>query len=109
MHGKCSFSFQIRFVVSERTTLLGPQWYFSAKFIVALLAWLAFAVVMNVRYATAFRGARAAWLSIAGVVLLLAVYGIAVSLPPLPPPEAPQINNTSVQPSERPTSQREAR
>ena len=35
--------------------------------------------VMNVRFATGFRGKRAAWLAIAGFVLLLGVYGIVTA------------------------------
>jgi len=34
---------------------------------------------MNVRFATGFRGKRAAWLAIAGFVLLLGVYGIVTA------------------------------
>jgi len=34
---------------------------------------------MNLRVATVFRGRRAAWLAIAGFVLLLGVYGIVTS------------------------------
>lgn len=51
------------------------------KIILAFAAWLVYAVVMNVRFTTNFRGARAAWLSIAGLVLLLAAFGVATALP----------------------------
>jgi len=50
-----------------------------AKVIVAFLAWAFIALVMNVRYATHFRGTRAAWLSIVCVVLLFAVYGFVTT------------------------------
>ena len=47
----------------------------------ALAVWGIYALAMNVRQTTSFRGARAAWLCIAGLVLLLITYGIVVSLP----------------------------
>jgi len=55
----------------------------SPKVLLSAGAWVAFAVVMNVRYATAFRGRRAAWLAIAGFALLLGVYGIVTAGPGL--------------------------
>ena len=57
----------------------GPDWWYSPKVILATAAWAVFAIVMNVRHATRFRGARAAWLSIAGLVLLLTVYGVVTA------------------------------
>lgn len=54
--------------------------YMPWKIGLAAAAWLVYAVLMNVRYATAFRGRRAAWLSIAGLVLLLATYGVVTSI-----------------------------
>ena len=35
---------------------------------------------MNVRFATAFRGTRAAWLSIVGVILIMAIFGVVNTL-----------------------------
>ena len=55
-------------------------WY-AWKIALAAGAWGVYALLMNVRYATTFRGARAAWLSIAGLVLLLATYGVVTALP----------------------------
>lgn len=55
--------------------------WFIGKLVLAAAAWLVYALLMNVRYATRFRGARAAWLSIAGLVLLLATYGLVTALP----------------------------
>ena len=66
---------------------MGAGWWYSPKVVLAFVAWLIYALVMNVRHATAFRGARAAWLSIAGILLLLSVFGIATALPPTPPAE----------------------
>jgi ABC-type uncharacterized transport system permease subunit len=57
---------------------LGPGWWYSPKVLLATFAWLVFLLLMNVRHATRFRGARAAWLSIFGLVLLLATMGFAL-------------------------------
>ncbi|MEX1017205.1 MAG: cytochrome c biogenesis protein CcsA [Phycisphaeraceae bacterium] len=73
------------------------------KIVLATLAWLSFAVVMNVRYAASFRGRRAAWLAIAGLVLLLAVYGLVTS-PAFRAPTAHRAGHFSDQPSARATS-----
>ena len=56
------------------------QWY-QPKIILATLAWAIYALVMNVRHATHFRGPRAAWLSIAGFVLLLLAYSLVTAMP----------------------------
>ncbi|MBB6428508.1 cytochrome c biogenesis protein CcsA [Algisphaera agarilytica] len=61
--------------------VLGPGWWYSPKVLFAFAAWLVYAVVMNVRYASVFRGRRAAWLAIGGFVLLLVVYGIVTGGP----------------------------
>jgi ABC-type uncharacterized transport system permease subunit len=55
---------------------LGIEWWASPKVILATLAWAVYALLMNIRHASAFRGRRAAWLAIFGLVLLLATYGI---------------------------------
>ncbi|MEX1088056.1 MAG: cytochrome c biogenesis protein CcsA [Phycisphaeraceae bacterium] len=66
---------------STEAQKLAPGWWYSRKIVLALVAWLIYAVVMNVRHTTAFRGSRAAWLSIIGLVLLLGVWMVSVSLP----------------------------
>ncbi|MEM9021619.1 MAG: cytochrome c biogenesis protein CcsA [Planctomycetota bacterium] len=58
-----------------RETALGPSWWTSPKVWLATAAWATYALLLNVRYATSFRGRRAAWLAIGGLVLLLATYG----------------------------------
>ncbi|QQE11766.1 cytochrome c biogenesis protein CcsA [Planctomycetota bacterium] len=66
----------------------GAMFWLYPKIILAVIAWAVYAIIMNVRYATSFRGARAAWLSIFGLVLLLAVFGIVMAMPehkPTPP------------------------
>ena len=55
---------------------LPAGWWASPKVLLATAAWGVYAVVMSVRTATVFRGRRAAWLAIGGLVLLLGVYGI---------------------------------
>lgn len=67
-------------VTSDPDQRLGPGWWYSPKVVLATSVWLIYAVVMNVKYTTNFRGARAAWLSIAGLVLLLATFGVATAL-----------------------------
>lgn len=63
------------------STRLGAGWWHSPKVLLAVMAWAVYAVVMNVRFASSFRGTRAAWLSIFGLVLLLATYGVVTALP----------------------------
>jgi ABC-type uncharacterized transport system permease subunit len=67
-------------VISEDGTLTRGGW-FGPKVVLGVLAWGVYAVLMNVRYTSRFRGRRAAWLSIAGLVLLLATYVVVTSLP----------------------------
>ena len=66
-------------VIQRDADALGPGWWYSPKVMLAFAAWAVYAVVMNVRVATVFRGRRAAWLAIGGFVLLLAVYGIVTA------------------------------
>ena len=40
-----------------------------------------YAIVMCVRHTTSFRGARAAWLAIIGLALMLGVFGIMSATP----------------------------
>lgn len=68
-------------ILVEEHDVLREGWGYVPKIVLAVLAWLAYALVMNIRYATSFRGARAAWLAIAGLVLLLATYGVVTALP----------------------------
>lgn len=70
-------------VTSDPDQRLGDGWWYSPKVVLATAVWVIYAVVMNVKYTSNFRGARAAWLSIAGLVLLLATFGIATALPPI--------------------------
>jgi len=67
-------------IATSGPTVMGPHWWYSSKFVLSFVVWVIYALLMNVRHATAFRGRRAAWLSVAGLVLLLATFGIAVSL-----------------------------
>jgi len=61
-------------------TALGIDWWLSPKVVLATLAWAVYALLMNVRHASAFRGRRAAWLAIAGLVLLMATYGVVEAI-----------------------------
>ncbi|MEM7625917.1 MAG: cytochrome c biogenesis protein CcsA [Planctomycetota bacterium] len=66
-------------VIQQQADALAEGWWHSPKVVLAFAAWALYAVVMNVRVATVFRGRRAAWLAIGGFVLLLGVYGIVTS------------------------------
>ncbi len=78
-------------MITSREEYLSPGWWHSPKIILAVTAYLIYALVMNVRHATAFRGSRAAWLAIAGLVLLVATFGVVTALPaaPMLPPHTP--------------------
>ncbi len=54
---------------------LSNQWT-SPKLILSAAAWLIYGLLLHVKWTPSFRGARAAWLSIIGFVLLMAVYFI---------------------------------
>lgn len=62
-------------------TRLGEQWWLTPKIILSAGAWTLYAVLMNARRASAFRGSYAAWLAIAALVLLLSVYGVVTAVP----------------------------
>lgn len=71
-------------------TRLGPGWWHSSKVLLSVAAWASYALILNVRHGSRFRGARAAWLSIAGLVLLLTTFGIVTRLHSDTPTAAPQ-------------------
>lgn len=66
-------------IVSSGPTRMGSDWWYSPKIILGGSVWLIYALVMNMRHTATFRGAKAAWLSIVGLVLILAIFGLAVS------------------------------
>lgn len=69
---------------------MGSAWWYSSKVLLGTVVWALYALVMNARYAARFRGPRAAWLSIAGLVLLLVTWAVSTALPaPAPPPPDP--------------------
>lgn len=55
---------------------LGRAWWASPKVWLASAAWALYALLINVKHTSTFRGRRAAWLAIAGLVLVLATYGV---------------------------------
>lgn len=69
----------------EDATKLGDGWWYSPKVVLAGAVWLIFALVMNVRFVSAFRGRRAAVLCIVGFVLIVMVMGISQALPGVTP------------------------
>jgi len=63
-------------VASGEDSRMGSGWWYSPKVVLAVTVWLIYALLVNVRHTTTFRGRRAAWLSIAGLVLLMVTFGI---------------------------------
>ncbi|MCC7146428.1 MAG: cytochrome c biogenesis protein CcsA [Phycisphaeraceae bacterium] len=53
---------------------------FAVKVGLSVGVWLIYGLLMNVRHTVRFRGPRAAWLSILGLVLLLAVFGVVSAM-----------------------------
>ncbi|MEI8195651.1 MAG: cytochrome c biogenesis protein CcsA [Phycisphaerae bacterium] len=53
---------------------INTEWLASPKILLSIAAWLVYAVLLHVPLAPAFRGRRAAWLSIIGFALLLSVF-----------------------------------
>ncbi len=89
-------------VTSGPESKLGPGWWHSAKVLLAFGSWVVYALVINLKYSTAFRGSRAAWLSILGVALLFATFG-AVTAMRSPPPEGSQEPKTKRVPADQAT------
>jgi len=87
---------------TSRSTALGEHWWYSPKVILATIAWLSYALVMNVSYAQTFRGNRAAWLSIVGLLFVLATFVAALmgghdhEEPPLIQPTDPGTHQAQV-------------
>lgn len=61
-------------IMTQTPDYMSSTLWAEPKFWLAMGAWLVYALVMNVRHASHFRGVRAAWLSVAGLVLLLATF-----------------------------------
>ncbi len=68
-------------VIAQHPDAIGPNGWVIAKFALAGAVWLLYGLLINLRFATSFRGTRAAWLSIAGLVLLIMTYGLITALP----------------------------
>lgn len=56
---------------------LGPGWWYSGKVVSATGAWIVYAVLMNIRRSSYFRGKRAAWMAIGGLLMLLVSLGVS--------------------------------
>ncbi len=81
-------------------TPLANRQHFILKLTLAATVWLFYAVLINVRYASRFRGPRAAWLSIAGFALLLATFAIVAATPQTKSnPTKPNSNITQLDPA----------
>jgi hypothetical protein len=67
-------------LVEEPAGWSAGRWFW-VKIALSVAAWLIYALLMNVRHAVLFRGSRAAWLSILGLALLVATFGLITALP----------------------------
>ncbi|MGC9260056.1 MAG: cytochrome c biogenesis protein CcsA [Phycisphaerae bacterium] len=56
--------------------LMGKDWYVAPKVILTAVVWLVYAALLNIRLVPILRGARCAWLSIIGFVLLMAIFAV---------------------------------
>lgn len=56
--------------------LMGQHWYFSPKVLLTAVVWLVYGSLLNIRLVPVLRGARCAWLSIIGFVLLMTVFAV---------------------------------
>lgn len=72
------------------TTSLGKAWWSSPKVWLAALSWAVYAILINGRSFSTVRGRRAAWLAIAGLLLVLATYGAVEALDRTQQPDTPQ-------------------
>lgn len=72
-------------------SFMAQAWWASPKVWLAAAAWAVYALLINIRSFSSFRGNRAAWLAIAGLVLVLATYASVEALnKAAPAPEAPE-------------------
>ncbi len=83
--------------VSARHEQLTAGWWYGPKMVLSFLAWCLYALLLNVRHTTHFRGSRAAWLSLLGLLLMIAVFG-ATHRQPLVRPDSqePKVVVTTV-------------
>jgi ABC-type transport system involved in cytochrome c biogenesis permease subunit len=56
--------------------LMGSHWYLSPKVLLTAVVWLVYGSLLNMRLVPILRGARCAWLSIIGFVLLMTVFAL---------------------------------
>ena len=68
-------------ILATTSFALQSNWWLYPKIVLAVLAWAGYALLMNVRQATLFRGSRAAWIAVLGLVLIFVIYGILTALP----------------------------
>ncbi len=64
-------------LISLRQGAQHAGWWHSPKVVLAVTTWGVYALLVNARGSASFRGSRAAYLSILGLVLLVLVFGIA--------------------------------
>lgn len=89
-------------VAQSAETPLGADWWTSPKVLLAAATWLVYAMVTNVRHSSFFRGARAAWLAIVGLVMFMTVFALATMLPTTQAPNASPSTPSALQTGEAP-------
>ncbi|MCC6580905.1 MAG: cytochrome c biogenesis protein CcsA [Phycisphaeraceae bacterium] len=88
-------------IITSGDSDMGAGWWHSPKIILGTAAWLIYGLLVNVRHASSFRGSRAAWLSIAGLLLMMATFAVVVSA-------LPRHGETSASPASSPVDQETA-
>lgn len=63
-------------IISTVHEQMATGWWHSPKVILSFAVWLLYAVLFNVRHTTFFRGSRAAWLSLLGLLLLIMTFAM---------------------------------
>lgn len=62
-------------IISAAHEHMAAGWWYAPKIILSLIVWLVYALLFNVRHTTFFRGSRAAWLSLLGLLLVIMTFG----------------------------------
>ncbi|MBL4701817.1 MAG: cytochrome c biogenesis protein CcsA [Phycisphaeraceae bacterium] len=63
-------------VITAISQAMPEGWWYRPKMVLSFSVWLVYALLFNVRYTTFFRGSRAAWLSLLGLLLLVMTFGM---------------------------------
>lgn len=89
-------------ILTRRPDAIGDDTWTLVKLVLAGGVWMVYALLINLRFGSRFRGPNAARISIAGLVLLIVTYGVVTALPSAKPaaPVEPAAAPTAIQPEE---------